>query len=160
MHIYVLYILLNPALTDPLFTKFCLKQMHIFHCFNLFWILPITDKNYRSPEIRELTVHIWVKTFKNLRKKISILKIEIIEGKVKKYSFIDIGPWESGLALPLLCIWQKIYEEKWSVSPYFLHHYEDNNEAGIVFFIKLSLKTLSAYIFIVFWLKMQFELCD
>ena len=56
--------------------------------------------------------------------------------------------------------WQKIYEEKWSVSSYFLHHYEDSNEAGMIFLDKLSLKTLGAYIFIVFWLKMQFELCD
>ena len=57
-------------------------------------------------------------------------------------------------------VWQKIYEKKWSVSPYFLHHYEDKNEAGMVFLNKLSLKTLGAYTFIVFWLKMQFELCD
>ena len=55
---------------------------------------------------------------------------------------------------------QKIYEEKWSVSPYFLHHYEDNNEAGMDFLDKLSLKTHGAYIFIVSWLKMQFELSD
>ena len=27
---------------------------------------------------------------------------------------------------------QLIYEEKWSVSPYFLHNYQDNNEAGML----------------------------
>ena len=55
---------------------------------------------------------------------------------------------------------QKIYEGKWSVSQYFLHHYQDNNEAGMLLVDKLSLRILGAYIFIIFWLKMQFEPCD
>ena len=51
-------------------------------------------------------------------------------------------------------IWRKFFEGKWSVSPYFLHYYQDNNEAGMLSINKLSLKTLGAYVFIIFWLKM------
>ena len=49
---------------------------------------------------------------------------------------------------------QQLFEGKWSVSPYFLHHYQDNNEAGMLLVDRLSLKTLSAYISIIFWLQM------
>ena len=39
---------------------------------------------------------------------------------------------------------------KLSVSPYFLHHYQDNNKAGMLLVDKLSLKTLGLYIFTIF----------
>ena len=55
--------------------------------------------------------------------------------------------------------WQ-IFEGKENVSSYFLHHYQDNNEAGRLLVDKLSLKTLGLYIFIIFWLKIKFELCN
>ena len=45
---------------------------------------------------------------------------------------------------------QRIFEEKLSVSPYFLHHHEDNNEAGMLLVNVLSLKTLGVYSFIIF----------
>ena len=45
---------------------------------------------------------------------------------------------------------RQIFEGKLSVSPHFLHHYQDNNEAGMVLVSKLSLNTLGVYIFIIF----------
>ena len=40
---------------------------------------------------------------------------------------------------------RRIFEEKLSVSPYFLHHHEDNNEAEMLLVNFLSLKMLGAY---------------
>ena len=48
---------------------------------------------------------------------------------------------------------RQIFEGKLSVSPHFLHHYQDNNEAGMLLVGKLSLKTLGVYVFIIFWPK-------
>ena len=49
------------------------------------------------------------------------------------------------------CIRRQIFEGKLSVSPYFLHHFLDNNGARMLLKDKLSLKTLGVYIFIIFW---------
>ena len=48
---------------------------------------------------------------------------------------------------------RRIFEGKLSVSPYFLHHYQDNNKAGMLLVDKLSLKTLGVYLIIIFWPK-------
>ena len=45
---------------------------------------------------------------------------------------------------------RRIFEGKLSVSPYFLHHYQDNNEAGMLLVDILSLKTPGVYLFIIF----------
>ena len=45
---------------------------------------------------------------------------------------------------------RQIFEGKLSVSPYFLHHYQDNNEVGMLSEDKLSLKILGVNLFIVF----------
>ena len=46
---------------------------------------------------------------------------------------------------------QQIFEGKLSVSPHFLHHYQDNFNTQILLEDKLSLKTLGVYIFNIFW---------
>ena len=45
---------------------------------------------------------------------------------------------------------RRIFEGKLSVSPYFLHHCQDNNEAGMLLVNILSLKTLGVYLIIIF----------
>ena len=45
---------------------------------------------------------------------------------------------------------RQIFEGNLSVSPYFLHHYLNNNGAGMLSEDKLSLKTLGVYVFIIF----------
>ena len=45
---------------------------------------------------------------------------------------------------------QQIFEGKLSVSPYFLHLYQDNNKGGLLLVNKLSLKTLGVYLYIIF----------
>ena len=74
-------------------------------------------------------------------------------------SVAECGPVDARKEKKIL-VRREIYEGKWSVSQYFLHHYQDNNEAGMLLVDKLSLRILGAYIFIIFWLKMQFEPCD
>ena len=55
---------------------------------------------------------------------------------------------------------RQIFEGKSSVSPHFLHRYQDNNKAGMLFRGKLSLETLVIYYFFIFWPKKLFELCN
>ena len=45
---------------------------------------------------------------------------------------------------------RRIFEGKLSVSPYFLHHYQDDNEAGMLLIDNLSLKAPGVYLFIIF----------
>ena len=45
---------------------------------------------------------------------------------------------------------RQIFEGKLSVSPYFLHQYQDNDGPQMLLEDKLSLKTLDVYIFIIF----------
>ena len=54
--------------------------------------------------------------------------------------------------ISLMCesIGRQIFIGKLSVSPYFLHHYENINEAGILLPDKLSLKTVGVYLFSIF----------
>ena len=48
------------------------------------------------------------------------------------------------------CLWLQIFEWKSSVSPYFLHHFLDNDGARMLLKDKLSLKILGVFIFITF----------
>ena len=57
-------------------------------------------------------------------------------------------------AMEIKAIWRQIFEGNCSVSPYFLHHYQDNNEAEMLSVDNLSLKILGAYKFFIFWPKM------
>ena len=54
----------------------------------------------------------------------------------------------------IFSVWRQIFQRKLSVSPYFLHYYQDSNEAGMLLVDKLSLKILGVYNFVIFWPKM------
>ena len=55
------------------------------------------------------------------------------------------------------CIGRQIFEGKLSVSPYFLHRYQNNNKAGMFLVDKLSLNILNVYNSIIFSPNMKFE---
>ena len=51
----------------------------------------------------------------------------------------------------LFSLWRQIFEGKFGVSPYFLHHSLNISGSGMLLENKLSLKTLGVYISIIFW---------
>ena len=65
---------------------------------------------------------------------------------------VDRWTWKYGefIIRKQINLRRQIFEGKLSVSPYYLHHYQDNSNLGMLLIDKLSLETLGVYISIIF----------